>query len=92
MEPPTPAVTDQLPAPVSAPIPARVVEAESNAAVVEPPALNGLGIPIGMQAQIRRLVDDLDRPVTAVDIQQATRLPLSIAARVVDRFTPAIAR
>ncbi|WP_320069334.1 hypothetical protein [Micromonospora sp. RTGN7] len=61
------------------------------AAESSPPALDGLGIPAGMQAQIRRLVDELDRPVTAVDIQQATRLPLSIAARVADRLTPATA-
>ncbi|MFI6820721.1 hypothetical protein ACIBJE_07175 [Micromonospora sp. NPDC050187] len=50
--------------------------------------LDGLGIPAGMQAQIRQLVADSVDPVTAVDIQRATRLPLPIAARVVDRLTP----
>lgn len=90
-EPPAPVpapVPAAVPVPVSVPV-RRVEETpESNAAAAEPAALDGLGIPVGMQAQIRRLVADLDRPVTAADIQQATRLPLSIAARVVDRLTP----
>ncbi|GAA2509967.1 hypothetical protein [Pilimelia columellifera] len=64
---------------------------ESDDAPVELPALalDGLGIPTGMQTQIRRLVADLDRPVTAADIQQATRLPLPIASKVAERVTPA---
>ncbi|MFI0797248.1 hypothetical protein ACH4OY_31925 [Micromonospora rubida] len=91
IEPATPAQVPasapvQVPASVPVPSPTSDVAAEPS-----PPALEGLGIPTGMQAQIRRLVADLDRPVTAVDIQQATRLPLSIAAQVVDRFTPATA-
>ncbi|MGC4765005.1 hypothetical protein ACLQ20_19330 [Micromonospora sp. DT46] len=92
-EPVTPAsVPVAAPAPVEVPasIPVPRVEQVSDAAV-EPPALDGLGIPVGMQAQIRRLVADLDRPVTAVDIQQATRLPASIASKVADRFVPAAA-
>lgn len=58
---------------------------------VEPPALalDGLGIPTGMQTQIRRLISDLDRPVTAVDIQQTTRLPMPIASKVAERITAA---
>jgi len=51
--------------------------------------LGELGIPAPMQDQIRRLVADSETPVTAADIQRATRLPLPIAARVADRFTPA---
>ncbi|MFG1886465.1 hypothetical protein ACGFIR_01140 [Micromonospora sp. NPDC049051] len=92
-EPATPApVPAAAPAPVQVPasIPVPRVEPTSDA-VAEPPALDGLGIPAVMQAQIRRLVADLDRPVTAVDIQQATRLPASIASKVADRFTPATA-
>ncbi|MEV0879432.1 hypothetical protein AB0I85_16550 [Micromonospora echinofusca] len=92
-EPAAPApVPVAAPAPVEVPasIPVPRVEPTSDA-VAEPPALDGLGIPPGMQAQIRRLVADLDRPVTAVDIQQATRLPASIASKVADRFTPATA-
>ncbi|WP_432049570.1 hypothetical protein [Verrucosispora sp. NA02020] len=58
------------------------------AAAVE---LDGLGIPVAMQAQIRQLVADSATAVTAVDIQRATRLPLPIAARVVDRLTPVTA-
>jgi hypothetical protein len=91
-EPPAPAVTDQLSVPVLAAVPARRVAQmpEGNTAPVESPALalEGLGIPTGMQTQIRRLVADLDRPVTAADIQQATRLPLPIASKVADRLTP----
>lgn len=78
MEPPVP------PAPAPAPIPVHHL-AEVNALV----SLDGLGIPTGVQTQIRRLITDLDRPVTAADIQQATRLPLPLAARVADRLTPA---
>ncbi|WP_089156526.1 hypothetical protein [Micromonospora sp. NBS 11-29] len=73
-------------------VPAPVVAADNPApvpvAVVE---LNGLGIPAGMQAQIRQLVADSAAPVTAADIQRATRLPLPIAARVLDRLTPVTA-
>lgn len=76
MEPPVP------PTPVSAPV-------SSLAKVSSPVSLDGLGIPAGVQTQIRRLITDLDRPVTAADIQQATRLPLPLAARVADRLTPA---
>lgn len=86
------------PAPVPAPIsmPAPVMEppapapVSSLAEVNSPVSLDGLGIPVGVQTQIRRLVTDLDRPVTAADIQQATRLPLPLAARVADRLTPAM--
>lgn len=89
------------PAPVAAPIsmPAPVTEpplspapaSVSSLAEVSPPlSLDGLGIPAGVQTQIRRLITDLDRPVTAADIQQATRLPLPLAARVADRLTPAM--
>ncbi|MEH1012465.1 hypothetical protein V6U90_04980 [Micromonospora sp. CPCC 206060] len=90
---PTPVeVPASVPVEVPPSVPVRRVEEapESDPAAVEPPALplDGLGIPPGMQAQIRRLVADLDRPVTAVDIQQATRLPMPIASRVVDRLTP----
>ncbi|GAA2216791.1 hypothetical protein ACFY2R_10440 [Micromonospora olivasterospora] len=86
--PPAPA-----PEPVTVPpsVPVRLVEeTPASDAAAEPPALalDGLGIPTGMQAQIRRLVADLDRPVTAADIQQATRLPLSIASKVADRLAP----
>jgi hypothetical protein len=56
---------------------------------VDSSALDGLGLPAGVQAQIRRLLAESDRPVTAADVQQATRLPLPLAARVVDRLTPA---
>ncbi|XTZ16140.1 hypothetical protein ACQSSU_01650 [Micromonospora echinospora] len=65
--------------PVGTPAPAPAVE------------LDGLGIPTAMQAQIRQLVADSTGPVTAADIQRATRLPLTIAARVVDRLTPVTA-
>ncbi|WP_416901626.1 hypothetical protein [Micromonospora echinospora] len=68
--------TMATPAPVDTPAPAPAVE------------LDGLGIPVAMQAQIRQLVADSTGPVTAADIQRATRLPLTIAARVVDRLTP----
>ncbi|WP_158624326.1 hypothetical protein [Micromonospora sp. HM5-17] len=51
-------------------------------------ALDGLGLPAAMQDQIRRLVAESTTPVTAADIQRATRLPLSIATRVADRLTP----
>lgn len=77
--------------PTPGPVPAPRVEtppAPVPAAVVE---LDGLGIPAGMQAQIRQLVADSPAPVTAVDVQRATRLPLPIAARVVDRLTPVTA-
>lgn len=69
-----------MPQPVAnlAPVPA-------SASAVE---LDGLGIPVAMQTQIRQLVTESTTPVTAVDIQRATRLPLSIAARVADRLTP----
>ncbi|WP_428962593.1 hypothetical protein [Micromonospora fluostatini] len=64
-------------------------------ASVEPPTpaveLDGLGIPMPMQAQIRQLIADSTTTVTAADIQRATRLPLPIAARVVDRLTPVTA-
>jgi hypothetical protein len=53
--------------------------------------LDGLGIPAAMQAQIRHLVATSPAPVTAADIQRATRLPLSIASRVADRLTPVTA-
>ncbi|GIM84221.1 hypothetical protein Sar04_16280 [Salinispora arenicola] len=89
--PPAPAPAS-VPAPVMqppvppAPAPAPVHHlAEVNA----PVSLDGLGIPTGVQTQIRRLITDLDRPATAADIQQATRLPLPLAARVADRLTPA---
>ena len=94
VEPSAPAVTERLPEPAPVPVPDRPLmrEPENDTATESAAlALDGLGIPTGMQAQIRRLVDDLDRPVTAADIQQATRLPLSIAARVADRLTPATA-
>ncbi|WP_433687587.1 hypothetical protein ACQP0I_00085 [Micromonospora carbonacea] len=77
-----------MPESVKVPAPAVPVDTPAPAAVVE---LDGLGIPAGMQAQIRQLVADLPGPVTAVDIQRATRLPLPIAARVVDRLTPVTA-
>ncbi|XTZ18268.1 hypothetical protein ACQSSU_13300 [Micromonospora echinospora] len=65
-------------APVGTPAPAPAPAVE----------LDGLGIPVAMQAQIRQLVAESTGPVTAADIQRATRLPLTIAARVVDRLTP----
>ncbi|MEV6800507.1 hypothetical protein AB0M91_19500 [Micromonospora rifamycinica] len=74
------------PAPV--PLPRVETPAPAPAVVVE---LDGLGIPAALQAQIRQLVADSPDPVTAVDVQRATRLPLPIAARVVDRLTPATA-
>ncbi len=67
------------------PIPAPVASVETQTPAVD---LEGLGIPVPMQAQIRQLVADSTGPVTAADIQRATRLPLPIAARVVDRLTP----
>ncbi|BCJ64606.1 hypothetical protein [Polymorphospora rubra] len=91
--PPPPAAPVEAPTVFLPPPPAAVVEAP--AARVETPAasveLDGLGIPVAMQAQIRQLVADSIAPVTAVDIQRATRLPLSIATRVVDRLTPVTA-
>ena len=74
---------------ISAPV-AQVVPVETPVPAPAPVSveLDGLGIPTGMQAQIRQLVADLDGPVTAADIQRATRLPLSIASRVIDRLTP----
>ncbi|RZT82519.1 hypothetical protein EV382_5828 [Micromonospora violae] len=92
-EPTTPApapIAAPAAAPVAASIPDRWTDSTRDT-TGEPAALDGLGIPSGMQTQIRRLVADLDRPVTAVDIQQATRLPASIASKVADRFTPATA-
>ncbi|MGI5213285.1 hypothetical protein [Plantactinospora sp. CA-290183] len=98
-----PAPEDTIPAPPPAPpvaplsAPAAVVEAPTTPVPAPAPpvvdtapalSLEGLGIPVGMQDQIRRLVADLPRPVTAVDIQRATRLPLPIATRVADRLTP----
>ncbi|MFI7427313.1 hypothetical protein ACIBPB_10025 [Micromonospora sp. NPDC049836] len=72
-------ITQAVPEQTPAPVPAPAVE------------LDGLGIPAGMQAQIRQLVAGSTDPVTAVDVQRATRLPLPIAARVVDRLTPVTA-
>ncbi|GIM87895.1 hypothetical protein [Salinispora arenicola] len=98
---PTPKHPAPAPAPVPAPapisMPAPVMEppapapapVSSLAEVSSPVSLDGLGIPTGVQTQIRRLITDLDRPVTAADVQQATRLPLPLAARVADRLTPA---
>ena len=89
---PAPAVPATVPVPEPAEPP--VIPVTTPAASVETPAptpaveLDGLGIPTGMQSQIRRLVADLDGPVTAGDIQRVTRLPLPIASRVVDRLTP----
>ncbi|MBW4703329.1 MULTISPECIES: hypothetical protein [unclassified Micromonospora] len=76
---PAPVPRAETPPPPLPPVPAAVVE------------LEGLGIPAGMQAQIRQLVADSPTPVTAVDVQRVTRLPLPIAARVVDRLTPVTA-
>ncbi|MEU1604013.1 hypothetical protein [Micromonospora matsumotoense] len=87
--PTVPVIPIPTPAPVPVPVPrAETPPAPAPAAVVE---LDGLGIPAGMQAQIRQLVADSPAPVTAVDVQRATRLPLPIAARVVDRLTPVTA-
>ncbi|MFG1844611.1 hypothetical protein [Micromonospora carbonacea] len=86
--PVTVATVPAMPDSVKAPAPAVLADVPAPAAVVE---LDGLGIPAGMQAQIRQLVADSAGPVTAVDIQRATRLPLPIAARVVDRLTPVTA-
>ncbi|WP_285790591.1 hypothetical protein [Micromonospora sp. NBRC 101691] len=89
--PPPPAVpVEPSPTPVMPPTvatlpPVAPVETPAPAPAVE---LDGLGIPVAMQAQIRQLVADSPDPVTAADIQRATRLPLTIAARVVDRLTP----
>lgn len=77
-----------MPQPTPAPVPLPRVETPAPAVVVE---LDGLGIPVALQAQIRQLVADSPAPVTAADVQRATRLPLPIAARVVDRLTPATA-
>ncbi|MEV0216016.1 hypothetical protein [Micromonospora sp. NPDC050695] len=92
----TPA-TASAPAPAPAPAPASVpavanpvTVAPAPAVVLQPAALDGLGIPTGMQAQIHQLVAELDAPVTAADIQRATRLPLPIATRVAERFAPAL--
>ncbi|GIJ22380.1 hypothetical protein [Micromonospora lutea] len=90
---PAPAVSVSAPpvAPVETPAarfsvtPVPVASVQTPIAAVE---LDGLGIPVAMQAQIRQLVADSGTAVTAADIQRATRLPLSIAARVVDRLTP----
>ncbi|ROT25080.1 hypothetical protein EF879_26880, partial [Micromonospora sp. HM5-17] len=68
-------VTPAGPAETSTPVPAAV-------------ELDGLGIPAAMQAQIRQLVADSAAPVTPADIQRATRLPLSVATKVVERLTP----
>ncbi|MEV6801076.1 hypothetical protein AB0M91_22410 [Micromonospora rifamycinica] len=92
--PVTPAALAEVPTgpvisqPTPTPVPVPRAETPAPAAVVE---LEGLGIPAGMQAQIRQLVADSPAPVTAVDVQRATRLPLPIAARVVDRLTPVTA-
>jgi hypothetical protein len=87
-----PAVSSSVVPPrVAPPVPVeRLAVAEQTSTPVPAPAveLDGLGIPAGMQAQIRQLVADSTAPVTAADIQQATRLPLSIAAKVADRLTP----
>ncbi|MFJ6200226.1 hypothetical protein [Micromonospora sp. NPDC092111] len=85
VEVPAVPVTPQTP---PTPVPVAPTPAPAAAAVVE---LDGLGIPVAMQAQIRQLVADSTTPVTAVDVQRATRLPLPIAARVVDRLTPVAA-
>ncbi|RUL91143.1 hypothetical protein [Verrucosispora sp. FIM060022] len=79
---------DVVASPVTPPVPVErvtVPAAPVSAAAVE---LDGLGIPVAMQQQIRQLVADSGTAVTAADIQRATRLPLAIAARVVDRLTP----
>ncbi|WP_285786906.1 hypothetical protein [Micromonospora sp. NBRC 101691] len=94
--PPPPAVPVEPPAvPVVPPTVATLppVAPVETPAPAPPPAveLDGLGIPTAMQAQIRQLVADSTDPVTAADIQRATRLPLTIAARVVDRLTPVTA-
>ncbi|GAA0417305.1 hypothetical protein Aca07nite_07750 [Actinoplanes capillaceus] len=52
--------------------------------------LDGLGLPPAMQARVHQLAASLDRPVTAVDVQQATRLPLPVASKVADRLAPAL--
>ncbi|MFV2017582.1 hypothetical protein [Micromonospora sp. LOL_023] len=74
--PVTPVERLAVPADTPALVPAAAVE------------LDGLGIPVGMQQQIGQLIADSTAPLTAVDIQRATRLPLPIATRVVDRLTP----
>jgi hypothetical protein len=77
--------------PTPAPVPVPRVETPPAPAPAVPVELDGLGIPVAIQAQIRQLVADSPAPVTAVDVQRATRLPLPIAARVVDRLTPVTA-
>ncbi|TDB81568.1 hypothetical protein E1182_04835 [Micromonospora sp. KC721] len=85
-----PAVSPVTPpaAPIEAPAAPAETPAPVPAAAVE---LDGLGIPAGMQAQIRQLVAGSTAPVTAVDIQRATRLPLPIASKVADRLAPVTA-
>ncbi|QDY05753.1 hypothetical protein FJK98_00085 [Micromonospora sp. HM134] len=77
--------------PTPTPVPVPTPRAETPPAPAPAVELEGLGIPAGMQAQIRQLVADSPAPVTAVDVQRVTRLPLPIAARVVDRLTPVTA-
>ncbi|MBO4162631.1 hypothetical protein [Micromonospora antibiotica] len=86
--PTVPVMPTLTPTPAPVPVSRAETPPPAPAAVVE---LEGLGIPAAMQAQIRQLVADSPAPVTAVDVQRATRLPLPIAARVVDRLTPVTA-
>lgn len=75
--------------PVVQAVPALTVPAGPSAPVAPPLALDGLGIPAPMQASIRELVTSLaldGRRATAEDVAAATRLPASIASKVVERI------
>jgi hypothetical protein len=88
--PPVPATPPTIPAAVTT----RAVISPNPAPAPSTPVgdgLDGLGLPPAMQARVHQLAASLDRPITPVDVQQATRLPLPLAAKVVDRLTPATA-
>ncbi|GGN56015.1 hypothetical protein GCM10010112_07450 [Actinoplanes lobatus] len=93
---PAPTAAPMPPVPTRQPtIPAGVVTKHVPTPAPAPSAsatdgLDGLGLPLAMQARVHQLAASLDRPVTAVDVQQATRLPLPLASKVADRLTPAL--
>lgn len=86
------ASSPSVPATPAAPVEAAPPLVNRDVSAAEPPALSldGLGLPVAMQAQVRQLVASLDRPVTAADVQQATRLPLPLAVKVADRLALAL--
>lgn len=89
--PPVPAMQPAIPAAVvntAIPSPDSALASSSSSPAAD--GLDGLGLPLAMQARVHQLAASLDRPVTAVDVQQATRLPLPLATKVADRLTPAL--